>query len=76
MKEKIKAGSPFLFALIRILTFVYCLTAIALVALSIWLWVKFQSFSWSELAFSFLGVFEFLLVLLACTAQKSKIRYF
>jgi len=42
-----KAGSTFLFGLIRFLNFAYGLSAVALVALSIWLWTKFQSFSWA-----------------------------
>jgi uncharacterized Tic20 family protein len=75
MREKMKTGSPFLFSLIRLLNFVFGLTAVTLFALSIWLWTQLNKFTFMEVGFLLLGLFEFFLVVLACTAQKSTGRY-
>jgi hypothetical protein len=69
MKQKMKAGSPFLFALIRLLNLFYGASALALFALSIWLWSIFNAFSIIEIVFMLLGLVEFFLVVLACTAK-------
>ena len=75
MKEKIKAGSPFLFGLIRLLNAVYGASALGLFALSIWLWSQFNVFSLIEIVFMLLAIFEMFLVVLACTSKKSTGRY-
>ena len=74
MKDKIKPGSPFLFSIIRLLIFVFSLTAVALLGMSIWFIVKLNSFSWVEIAFMGFSLFELALVLLGCTAKQSKIK--
>lgn len=71
MREKIKPGSPTLFFLIKVLNLVFGATAIALIALSIWLWREFDTFSIVEIVFMLLGVFELLMVILVFTAKKS-----
>lgn len=75
MEGKLKEGSPFLFGLIRILNAVYGASALALFALSIWLWSQFNAFSIVEIIFMLLGLFELFLVILACTSKKSTGRY-
>lgn len=75
MEHKLKPGSPFLFGLIRLLNVVYGASALALFALSIWLWSQFNVFSWVEIIFMLLGLFEIFLVLLACSAKESTARY-
>lgn len=76
MGEKIlKSGSPTLFFIIRIVNLVFGASAIALLALSIWLWQKFHAFNIIEIVFIALGVLEFLLVLLLFTSKKSVYRY-
>jgi hypothetical protein len=69
MERKLKAGSPFLFGLIRLLNVVYGASALALFALSIWLWSQFNQFSWVEIIFMLLGLFEIFLVILVCSAK-------
>jgi hypothetical protein len=64
-----KPGSPFLFGLIRLLNMVYGASALALFSLSIWLWSQFHVFSWVEIIFMLLGLFELMLVILACSAK-------
>lgn len=71
MREKLKAGSPFLFGIIRLLNAVYGAMALGLFALSIWLWSQFNAFSAIEIVFMLLSLFEMFLVLLACTSKKS-----
>lgn len=56
MKGKMKAGSPFLFSLISALNLGYGVSALALFALSVWLWSQFNKFSWVEIAFMLLGL--------------------
>ena len=51
-----KAGSPFLFSLISALNLGYGVSALALFALSVWLWSQFNKFSWVEIAFMLLGL--------------------
>lgn len=75
MSDKLKQGSPFLFGLIRLLNMIYGASGLALFALSIWLWSQFHLFSWVEIIFMLLGLFEVLLVILACSAKKSTGRY-
>lgn len=45
-QEKMKAGSSFLFGLIRILLFAFSLTGVALIAMAIWFWTQLNDFSW------------------------------
>jgi hypothetical protein len=71
MNEKMKPGSPFLFGLIRLLNVVYGASALALFALSIWLWSQFNVFSLVEIVFMLLGLFELFLVGLACSSKSS-----
>ena len=66
-----KAGSSFLFGIIRLLNLVYGASALALFALSIWLWSMFNAFSIIEIVFMLLGLIEFFLVVLACSAKSS-----
>lgn len=73
-REMMKAGSPTLFTIIKIVNIVFGLCAIALIALGIWLWRQFKAFNMIEIAFIGLGFFEFLLVLLIWTAKTSVIK--
>ena len=73
--DKIKPGSSFLFGLIRIFIGIFSLSAVALVAMGIWLWMQLEKFSWPEIVFITFGVFELALVVLGCTAQTSKGKY-
>lgn len=73
-KEVIKEGSPALFSLIKILNLVFGLSAIALIALGIWLWREFNKFHIIEIVFISLGLLEFLLVLFIFTAKTSVIK--
>jgi len=75
MREKIKEGSPFLFTLIQFGNLLLGLTALTLFALSIWLWAQIKVFTFVEIAFMLLGLFELLLVILLCTAKKSQAKY-
>jgi len=72
IKEKIKPGSTFLFGLIRLFIGIFTLSAIALIAMGIWFWTQLNKFSWTEIVFIAFGVFELLLTVLGCTAQRSK----
>jgi len=74
LKQKIKAGSPALFFFIRIVNTIFLLTAIALIALSIWLWRQFDAFSIVEIVFMLLGVVEALLAVLVFSARKSVVK--
>lgn len=76
MEQKFNAGSPFLFGLIRLLNAIYGASGLVLFALSIWLWSQFNVFSWPEIAFMILGLFEIFLVILACSAKESTGRYY
>ncbi len=71
MKEKLKTGSPFLFGLIRLLNVIYGALGLGLFALSIWLWSQFNVFSFIEIVFMLLAMFEIFLVVLALTSQRS-----
>lgn len=72
--NKVKPGSPFLFTLIKFLTIIFGISALALAALGIWLWRQFKAFNIIEIAFISLGIFEFLLVLFIWTAKTGKKR--
>lgn len=75
MREKLKTGSPFLFGLIRLFNAIYGGMALGLFALSIWLWSEFNTFSFIDIVFMLLSLFEMFLVVLAFTSKKSTGRY-
>jgi hypothetical protein len=54
-----------------VLNAVFGVTAIALIALSGWLWKEFGTFSIVEIVFMILGLVEILLVILVFTAKRS-----
>lgn len=70
-----KAGSPSLFFLIKMVNLLFGICSLALIALGVWLWNQFHNFSFLDLCFIGLGLFEFLLVLLIWSAKTSVVKY-
>lgn len=71
MDDEAKGGNSCLFFVLKILNLVFGLLGIGLIALAIWMWRSFHAFNIIEIAFISLGVFEFLMVILAWSARKS-----
>jgi hypothetical protein len=74
-EDEIKGGNPCIFLTLKLLNLIFALTAIGLIVLGIWLWIQFKAFDLMEIIFIALGIFEFILVLLAWTARKSVAKY-
>ena len=53
----LKPGNPALFLLIRILNVLFAITGLGLIALAIWLWTQFRTFTILEIVFLSLGAF-------------------
>lgn len=70
-EDEIRGGNPCIFLILKFLNLIYGISALGLVALGIWLWIQFKSFDLMEIIFIALGIFEFILVMIAWTARKS-----